>query len=305
MKKRRFWTQDDIGGAEDHEYDERTEYDSDAGPSGTKKEEQFWETEDHEESHKEFEDDELDREGYDKHRGVEFEDESDFHGVTWTLDTRSKSHYLGHERTRLENDEMGILIDPGAHGNLVGENWAKKQAEKASRFGYATHVTPLREPLEVNGVGKGPDYCHTSWKLPIGTQEIEQEDEGAGSLDSYTAPVIPDSEVPALLGNSSLKKLDAIVECGPGILHLCGPGRQKLQLPAGTKSYNLKGTRSGHWLLPCSKFKEAMASSSSGTGYPIDKLQPKSERMDFLTDNEEKNVHFEEPPGMTAAPELN
>ena len=58
-------------------------------------------------------------------------------------------------------------------------------------------------------------------------------------------------------------------------------------------------------LLPCSEFEEATASSSSGTGYPIDKLQPKSERMDFMTDSEEKNVHFEEPPGMAAAPELN
>ena len=125
-----FWTQDDIGCAEDREYDEGTEYDSEAGPSGTKKEEQYWEPEDHEE----FDDDEIEREGYDKHRSVDFEDEGDFHGVTWTLDTQSKSHYLGHERARLENDEMGILIDPGAHGNLVGENWAKKQAEKAAIF---------------------------------------------------------------------------------------------------------------------------------------------------------------------------
>eukprot|EP00959_Pyramimonas_sp_CCMP1952_P192055 4015615-Pyramimonas_sp.AAC.1 len=58
------------------------------------------------------------------------------------------THYLGHERTRLENDEMGILIDPGAHGTLVGENWATQQADKAARHGHATQVALQREPLE-------------------------------------------------------------------------------------------------------------------------------------------------------------
>eukprot|EP00959_Pyramimonas_sp_CCMP1952_P375104 7855737-Pyramimonas_sp.AAC.1 len=97
---------------------------------------------------------------------------------------------------------MGTLIDPGAHCNLMGENWAKQQADKAARHGRATQVAPLREPLEVNGVAKGPDYCHENWKLPIGTQEIEQEEDGVGNLDSHTALVIPGSDVPALLGNS-------------------------------------------------------------------------------------------------------
>ncbi|CAK0803838.1 unnamed protein product [Prorocentrum cordatum] len=38
--------------------------------------------------------------------------------------------------------------------------------------------------------------------------EISQESGDTSNLDSYTAPIIPDSDVPALLGNSSLKKLD-------------------------------------------------------------------------------------------------
>ena len=52
-----FWTQDDIGGAEGHEYEEGTEHDSDVGGSGPKKEEEYWEPEDHEE----FDDDDRSR----------------------------------------------------------------------------------------------------------------------------------------------------------------------------------------------------------------------------------------------------
>ena len=54
----------------------------------------------------------------------------------------------------------------------------------------------------------------------MGTQEISQEEEGVGSIDSNTPPAIPGSDVPALLGNASLRKLDAIIECGLGRLRL-------------------------------------------------------------------------------------
>ncbi|CAK0886226.1 unnamed protein product, partial [Prorocentrum cordatum] len=206
--------------------------------------------------------------GYDEHKGIDFADgELDFHGVVWTLNKESETHYLGHERTRLDNGE-------------IGDRWAKQQAAKASCFGYNTEEMMRREPLEVSGVGKGPDYCHQQWRLPIGTQEISQESEGGGSLGSYTAPIIPDSDVPAPLGNRALKQLNAIMECGLGILHLCGPARRELATPAGTRSYNLKASRSGHWPLPCSKFEEVAATKP--TGCPIDELHPKPEQLDFV-----------------------
>ena len=176
---------------------------------------------------------------------------------------------------------MGLLVDPGAHGNLVGENWAKQQRALGHSFGYIADQNSPQDPLEVNGVGKGPDYCREQWRLPKGTQEISQEEEGVGSIDSYTAPVIPGSDVPALLGNASLRKLDAIVECGPGRLHLCGPGSRELVLPVGTRSYNLTLSRSGHWLLPCSRFKEA--AQPEGTGRAVDRLQSRAEALDFAT----------------------
>ena len=63
-------------------------------------------------------------------------------------------------------------------------------------------------------------------------------------------------------------------------MRLCGPGRQEVVLPAGTRSYNLKPARSGHWLLPRSKFKEVNATKP--TGYPFDKLHPGPEPLDFI-----------------------
>ena len=169
--------------------------------------------------------------------GLDFgDDDSDFAGAVWTMNVDQSEGFLGHERTRLENGGMGRLVGPGAHGHLVGEKWAKQQRAKGYSVGYIAEQTSLQDPLEVNGVGKGPDECREQWRLPIGTQEMAHEEEGVGSIDSYTAPVIPDNDVPALLGNASLRKLDAIVECRPGRLHLCGPGSRELVLPAGSKS---------------------------------------------------------------------
>ena len=106
-------------------------------------------------------------------------------------------------------------------------------------------VETLRQPLEVNGVGKHPQHCYEDWTIPIGTQEIQQEAENLGSINTFSAPVIPDSHVPGLLGNESLRKLDAIMEIGRGKLHLPGPGYQELELPTGTKSFNLRLTSIG------------------------------------------------------------
>ena len=40
-------------------------------------------------------------------------------------------------------------------------------------------------------------------------------------------------------------------------LHLCGPGDIQLNLPAGTESYQLEVSPSGHLVLPCSNFAAA------------------------------------------------
>ncbi|CAK0833353.1 unnamed protein product, partial [Prorocentrum cordatum] len=117
-------------------------------------------------------------------------------------------------------------------------------------------------------------------RWPTGAWEISPESERASNLDSRAAPIAPDSDVPALLGDSPLKKLDAIVGCGPGILRLCGPGLRELSLPAGVRSCRLKASGGGYWPLPCSKFKGVAATKA--TGYMIE-LQPRPEQLGFAT----------------------
>ena len=184
--------------------------------------------------------------------------------------------YNSHERTRLEDGEIGILIDPGAHGNLAGEHWARslRDAAESAAAAPTTLVKTLKHPLEVNGVGKNSQHCYEEWQMPIGTQEADEEDIGVGSVNTFTAPIIPNSHVPGLLGNESLMEHDAILQVGRGILHLPGPGYNgDLVLPPGTKTFKLRLTRSGHWLLPCSRFAAALSRRTS-TGHAADRLVP-------------------------------
>eukprot|EP00974_Lingulodinium_polyedra_P110173 10655845-Lingulodinium_polyedra.AAC.1 len=52
---------------------------------------------------------------------------------------------------------------------------------------------PLNEPMDVHGVGASPDRCVERLIFPIATQEMDQEAEGTGTLNSFTAPMIPGS----------------------------------------------------------------------------------------------------------------
>ena len=93
--------------------------------------------------------------------------------------------------------------------------------------------------------------------------------------------MIPNSDVPALLGLESLRNNNAILECGPGRLHLCGPGGNRpLVLPAGTRSYQLELTPSGHWLLPCSRF-DLVPKASTAEGTAAARVQPEQQPLAF------------------------
>ena len=186
-----------------------------------------------------------------------------------------------HGTTRLPDGEMGLLVDPGAHGNLCGEEWARDMIKYARLNGYDVDRAKLANPLEVHGVGSRPQPCTEEVRFPIATMEASEIGWNKATLNSYQAPVIPGSGVPALLGLASLKANRAILDCGAGKLHLCGPGAQELNLPAGTRSYDLRMTPSGHWLLPCSCFGQL---PERRAGEPASsRLQPRSEPLSSPT----------------------
>ena len=148
-----------------------------------------------------------------------------------------------HLRTRSKSGQVGILIDPGAHDNLVGSITAKDMAEQN---GVALAEKTMDKSLPVEGVGKDPQVAQKAIRLSMAVKDTD------GNLTdaSYTAPQIEGSLLPPLLGNKTLRRMQSLIDCGSGRLILPGPGGVELKLSPGTLVYDLEFTPSGHWILP-------------------------------------------------------
>eukprot|EP00959_Pyramimonas_sp_CCMP1952_P186807 3906390-Pyramimonas_sp.AAC.1 len=68
----------------------------------------------------------------------------------------------------------------------------------------------MREALNVEGVGIGRQQCAPFGRFPI--VPPAQEHDSAGIPAVYTAPTVPYSDIPALLGLRSLRQLRALLD---------------------------------------------------------------------------------------------
>ena len=86
-----------------------------------------------------------------------------------------------------------------------------------------------------------------------------------GTLNEGTleAPIVPNSELPGLLGLHSMRNARALLDMSTLRMHLCGPGDIRYDLPPGSTSYQLEIAPSGHLVLPCGEFSTSGASSSN------------------------------------------
>ena len=64
--------------------------------------------------------------------------------------------------------------------------------------------------------------------------------EGNASEATYTAPMIMDSALPPLLGNKTLRKTKATIDCGDGKMVLPGPGGVEVKLSHGSRVFALE-----------------------------------------------------------------
>ena len=172
----------------------------------------------------------------------------------------------------------GLLVDPGAHDDLVGEKWADRFAEEARQAGQQQPTTfKLGQPVVVGGVGNGNNVAETGVRCRVGVD---------GVAEQYEAPMIPGSSTPALLGIKTLKQRRALLDCFTGRLFLIGAGGYKLNLSPGSRELELEASHSGHWLLPCTDWEktrkqyptEAADSRSSSSGAGAVYVGPSSPR---------------------------
>ena len=81
---------------------------------------------------------------------------------------------------------VGLLVDPGAHDNLVGE---RTLADMAGRAKEKPHMRTLRQPMAAEGIGKNAQTAEQAGVVSIGIE---------GSRGAHTAPIVLNSILPPL-----------------------------------------------------------------------------------------------------------
>ena len=71
---------------------------------------------------------------------------------------------------------------------------------------------------------------------------------------TFTAPEIPDSKLPALLGGLSLRNHNALIDKRNDCMYTVGPGGYRIELSPGSKRFPLERSENEHLMLPCSRF---------------------------------------------------
>ena len=140
-----------------------------------------------------------------------------------------------------------LLIDTGSPGNIVGLEWSKEMTDECDRAGinWPTYA-PRTAPLVCSGIGSGSQTAE--WDV---THTISV---GDGRYGSYTAPELPNSKVPALWGQKSMKAKRCLIDTFTGRIYLVGPGGYELKLSPGSVQHDLVESSAGHLMLPCSCF---------------------------------------------------
>ena len=166
-------------------------------------------------------------------------------------------HQAYHTSVRLADGRVGLLVDPGSYGNLVGEEWL---ASAASRMQKVPRIVQRESPLQVGGVGRGAQQCKVDCNLPI----MLTRQDGSMAGGTFTSPVVSQSGCPALLGLRSLQDNRAILDCQRKLLHFPAEGEVTLVMPPGSETYQLEAAESGHLLLPCDAFSRTTAQQPLG-----------------------------------------
>lgn len=176
----------------------------------------------------------------------------------WWLKDTEPSVQAYHTKVRLDNGEA-LLVDTGAPRNMAGDRVIKRISDHAAQHGQGCTTLPLKNSLSVEGVGSGASSCTHESTVAIALAD--------GQIAHYRAPVVQESELPALLGLESMEKRRAILDLVHGKLIELGPGPFKLELPPGSRVLQMQKSPTGHLMLPCSEWQDKKTAKPSGKVY--------------------------------------
>ena len=186
----------------------------------------------------------------------------------WWPNDEPEGHYLN--KLVLEDGEVGLMPDTGAHDGLCGSAWALQQARLCRQAGKTVNQRLMQKPRSVQGVGNGSQTAQYEVQLTAGLQD------SSGNLyeEQFTAPCLENSGVPGLMGIQSLERNDALIRCKTGEIWFLGRGGVKIEPSPGSRHFQMRKARSGHWLLPISKFSSKGAKSAGITLTTADATAP-------------------------------
>ena len=154
-----------------------------------------------------------------------------------------------HERTKLSNGRVGLLVDPGAYDNLCGMYWLASLVAVCRQYSLEEKWFVLARVLGVEGVGAQPQKVTHGVHVPIALDAY-------GSNTEYTAPVVADSAIPGLLGLRSMEAKESVLDMRVEERKLyCGP--VKITPLPGCVVHQLYPSPSGHLILPCDNFSKS------------------------------------------------
>ena len=105
----------------------------------------------------------------------------------------------------------------------------------------------------MSGVGNGSQACTHNAVLPIAMQQSTGEVSGG----TFELPVVPNSQIPGLIGLASLVDKRGVLDLINKRLYFVGEGDCDLlaAMPPGTECYQLETAPSGHLILPMNKYE--------------------------------------------------
>jgi hypothetical protein len=161
---------------------------------------------------------------------------------------RPEQMLMFHASVRLKHGEA-LLVDCGAVGNLAGSAWIARASTEAKQAGRGTHIGPLKNPINIGGVGKNDQVASECAEVPLAFEN--------GMQSLFKTPIVPNSEIPALLGLELIDAHFMVIDSRNNRLIIPGAGGYRVELSPGSVSLKLHRAMSGHLMLPCTAWKTA------------------------------------------------
>ena len=124
----------------------------------------------------------------------------------------------------------------------------------AKAAGFGTVMRPLPNVQSIGGVGTGKSVCTECAIVPIAFED--------GATGTYTASVVPQSELPALLGFDVLERRRVLLDCFNGKYFEIGEGGYDINLSSGSRVLHMHKAPTGHPMLPVTEWNRSKTRSN-------------------------------------------